>query len=272
MNKVPQESYGSFTSKNANKVLSDSAKQVMHSGYTILDSEISKKDINLISDSLRELQEEYTKKYGKETLISAEENNILRMPMAFNKIFLDLAFNKQLINIISELIEGQFLLNQQNALFNVPHEKYSQARWHRDLPYQHFTTSKPIAISGLFCVDDFTTQNGATYILPQSHKEEWIPGDDLIKQSAVQIEASSGQFIVMDSMAFHSGGINHSSIERRAINHVFTIPFFKHQIDLHSELKKYDLSCFQKQVLGFKHLTPSSLNEFFQSKIKKNKI
>lgn len=76
----------------------------------------------------------------------------------------------------------------------------------------------------------------------------------------------------MDSMAFHSGGINHSSIERRAINHVFTIPFFKHQINLHSELKKYDLSFFQKQVLGFKHLTPSSLHEFFQSKIKKNKI
>ena len=78
MKKVPQESYGSLTSKNANKVLSDSAKQVIHSGYTILDSEISKKDITLISDSLRALQEEYTKKYGKEILFSAEENNILR--------------------------------------------------------------------------------------------------------------------------------------------------------------------------------------------------
>lgn len=272
MKKVPRESYGSLTSNNQNKVLSDSAKQVMHSGYTILDSEISKKDITLISDSLRALKEEYTKKYGKEMLSTAEENNIIRMPMTFNKIFLDLAFNKQLVNLISELIEGQFLLNQQNALFNLPDEKYSQARWHRDLPYQHFITSKPIAISGLFCVDDFTTQNGATYILPQSHKEEWMPSDNLIKKSSVQIEASSGQFIVMDSMAFHAGGINHSSIERRAINHVFTIPFFKHQVNLHSELKKYALSSFQKQVLGFKNLTPSSLNEFFKSKIKKNKI
>ena len=266
MKRIPQESYGALTSSKNNS-LSKAAKQVIKSGYTILDSKISKKDILLISNSLSALREEYTKKYGREVLSSAGENNIIRMPFTINKIFLDLAFNKQLINLVSELIEGEFILNQQNALTNKPNEEYSQARWHRDLPYQHFTTSKPIAISGLFCIDNFTIQNGATYILPESHKEEWMPNEDLIKKSAFQIEATSGQFIVMDSMAFHAGGINYSLDERRAVNHVFTIPFFKHQINIHAELEEYALSSFQKQVLGFKNLVPSSLNEFFQSKL-----
>ena len=268
MNKIPHDSYGAYSKNREDKKLSDSAIQVRKFGFTILNSGFTNKEISILSSEFDDLKKDYSKKYSKDIIIRAREDNIIRMPLAFKKIFLDLAFNKPLINLIAELIEGEFLLNQQNGLTNMPNQNYSQAKWHRDLPYQHFTTSKPIAISGLFCIDDFTSHNGATFILPKSHQNEWIPKEYDIKRSATQIEASRGQFIVMDSMAFHSGGINYSSEKRRAINHVFTIPFFKHQVNVHTALKKYNLSDFQKQVLGFKNLVPNSLEEFFLSKIK----
>ncbi len=36
----------------------------------------------------------------------------------------------------------------------------------------------------------------------------------------------------MDCMLFHCGGHNKAARERRAINHAFTIPYFKQQIDI----------------------------------------
>ena len=39
---------------------------------------------------------------------------------------------------------------------------HHQSAFHRDLPYQHFTSSRPIAINALFCADEFTNENGAT--------------------------------------------------------------------------------------------------------------
>ncbi|MDC0922913.1 phytanoyl-CoA dioxygenase family protein [Gammaproteobacteria bacterium] len=269
MSSIPKDSYGAYSSPKKHKKISDSAKHVKEFGYAVVDSGLSNSEVSLIADAFDELQALYIEKFNKEELEAIEEKNIFRMPLAFDEIFLKLPFNQKLVNLIEELIEGEFILNQQNALINPPQANYSQAKWHRDLPYQHFVTSKPIAISALFCIDDFTHLNGATHVLPGSHKEEWLPSENQIHDSSKQLEASSGQFIIIDSMAFHSGGINNSDNNRRGINHVFTIPYFKQQINFHDQLQHYHLSDFQQKVLGFRSLSPSSLQDFFKIKMEK---
>ncbi len=59
-----------------------------------------------------------------------------------------------------------------------------------------------------------------------------FPSQQYIDSNAVQVEAKAGQFIIMDCMLFHCGGHNKAARERRAINHAFTIPYFKQQIDI----------------------------------------
>jgi ectoine hydroxylase-related dioxygenase (phytanoyl-CoA dioxygenase family) len=46
-----------------------------------------------------------------------------------------------------------------------------------------------------------------------------------------KITAKAGSYIVLDCMIFHSGGTNKSLNNRRAVNHVFTMPHIKKQID-----------------------------------------
>ncbi len=267
MSKIPNSSYGAFNAPSSKMTgKSKHAISIYKSGYSVIDSGISDADLLDLEKSLEEVHQAYLQKYGIKNLETRGEKDIVRMPFAHSKSLLELVFNKNLITLVDDLIEGTFILNQQNAVFNPANaSSYTQASWHRDLPYQHFVTSKPIAISCLFCIDNFTLDNGATYVLPGSHKEEWLPSKSEIRKRSLQLEAQRGQFIVFDSMCFHAGGINLSNSIRRGINHVFTIPYIKQQISFPKEIEK-KLSDFEKQVLGYKNLVPDSIDAFLNSK------
>jgi ectoine hydroxylase-related dioxygenase (phytanoyl-CoA dioxygenase family) len=172
------------------------------------------------------------------------------------------------IALLKELIVGKFILNQQNGIINPPGRKYNQGAWHRDLPYQHFLTSTPLAIGALFCVDDFYPDNGATYVLPASHKHEAFPSSTYILKNGVQLSAPAGSFIIVDSMVFHRGGNNLTTQNRRAVNHVYTIPLIKQQIDILAVFDKLDLDDNLKELLGYKYKLPQSIESFLDSRKK----
>jgi len=46
------------------------------------------------------------------------------------------------------------------------------------------------------------------------------------------IEAPAGSFLVFDSMLFHRAGHNSSTTMRRAVNHVYALPFIGQQISM----------------------------------------
>ena len=160
------------------------------------------------------------------------------------------------------LIHGKFILNQQNGIINPPRADYNQGAWHRDFPYQHFVSSRPLAINALFCVDDFTIENGATYVLPASHKSGPFASKTFVERHAVQVVAKAGSFILLDCMLFHAGGFNQSSRPRRAVNHVYNIPYFKQQINIPLNLGAAGLSSQAKEVFGFTFQEPGSVADY----------
>lgn len=166
------------------------------------------------------------------------------------------------MNVLGKLIIGRFILNHQNAIINPPGEPYNQGAWHRDLPYQHYVSSSPLAINALFCVDDFTTENGSTFVLPASHRAAKYPSASYIQKNALQIEARAGQYILLDCMLFHSGGFNRTNAERRAVNHVYTIPYFKQQINLSKLLTNVYINSDYIELFGIGLEEPGSIEEY----------
>jgi ectoine hydroxylase-related dioxygenase (phytanoyl-CoA dioxygenase family) len=125
---------------------------------------------------------------------------------------------------------------------------------------------KPIAINALFCVDDFTFENGATFVLPASHKCEAFPSENYVKKNALQIEAKAGSFIVLDCMVFHTGGFNKTNLERRAVNHLYNIPYFKQQINIPMNMTSTKLSAEAIDILGFNYVEPSSISDYLSKR------
>lgn len=267
MNNVPEASYGILQQNLTNSALDEEAEQVRNLGYAILDSGYSTSELQSISEEFNRTREQYIETYGESKLRSVNEFHAIRSPLTHGgKAFIRLAFNENLLSILNKLISGKFILNQQNGVINPPQENYNQGAWHRDLPYQHFVSTKPLAINALFCVDDFTYENGATFVLPASHLSEAFPSSNYIKKNAIQVEAKAGSFILLDCMIFHSGGFNKTNSARRAVNHVYNIPYFKQQINIPMNMKCVDLTAEEKNILGFDYMEPSSIEDYLSTR------
>ena len=257
---IPNRHYGVLERTKSASVLDVVVEQVVSLGYAVLDSEYSPDNIAQISQAFDVAHARYVKVHGEAELKSIDELNTLRALLTWgDPVFARLALNPLLMSALEMLIHGKFMLNQQNGIINPPGAAYNQGAWHRDFPYQHFVSSRPLAINALFCVDDFTLENGATYVLPASHKSGPFASEAFVERNAVQVAAKAGSFILLDCMLFHTGGFNRTNRPRRAVNHVYSIPYFKQQINIPMNLGTADLPNQAKDVFGFSFQEPGSV-------------
>jgi ectoine hydroxylase-related dioxygenase (phytanoyl-CoA dioxygenase family) len=208
---------------------------------------------------------------GREALAKINEHNTIRVPLASDRLFLDLALNVNVLAVCRRLMGDYVILNQQNGIINPPNaQHYNQAAFHRDLPYQHFVSSRPLAVNALFCLDQFTMDNGATRVVPASHKDEAFPSDLAVKALQVPVTADAGSFIILDGMLFHTGGVNRTSSPRRAVNHLYSVPIIRQQIDLPAFLgADYVSDPGIRQFLGYDVQTPRDVSAFYDARLAK---
>jgi hypothetical protein len=262
-------SYGVRTQVRADTCTERVAEDVRTLGYGLLDSGLSTQALADLREQFDLAHQRYVARHTAPYLRSIDELNTIRQPMMESRAFVDLAFQPVLHALLAQLIEGSYVLNQQNAIINPAGQEYNQGAWHRDLPYQHFVSTTPLAINALFCVDDFTLENGATHVLPATHKQSAFPSQHFIERHALQVTAPAGSFIVLDCMTFHRGGWNGSAANRRAVNHVFTIPFFRPQIEMPDDLNGTAWTEEQMKILGLHYRSPASVEHYLASRAKK---
>lgn len=250
-------------------VVLQAAEEISNLGYSVIDSGYPINQVEEIARIFDIVHSRYVDKYGRCFLKKIDEFNGVRLPLAFDPVFLDMALNPIITSLVKLLVRSEFYLNQQNAIINPPRKPYNQDAFHRDLPYQHFVSSRPLAINALFCVDNFTKLNGATTVIPCSHKSEKFPSNTFIENHALSIEAPAGSFIVLDCMVFHKGGFNNTERPRRAVNHVYTIPHLKQQINIANVLDfSSDLSDYEREILGCKYQASTSIDDYLKSRDK----
>lgn len=268
---IPDSTYGVVQRDQFDSKLEEVAEQVRRLGYAVLNSDYTPAQMREVSREFDRVRLAYINQWGEDRLRRLNEFHTMRALLTYGgPIFLRIATHPKLLALLEHLIAGKFVLNQQNGVINPAGEAYNQGAWHRDLPYQHFLSNTPLAINALFCIDDFTLENGSTFVLPASHKAAAFPSRTYVERHALQLEAKAGQFIVMDCMLFHSGGQNRGASDRRAINHAYMIPYFKQQIDIPPNVSTEGLSPKELEMLGFNYQPPKSVRDYLASREKKN--
>lgn len=175
---------------------------------------------------------------GAEALASMNDADIVRCLLAYSHDYMALATHPTLIGVARAMLGENIVLLMQNGVINRPGELQAQAKWHRDLNYQHWTCSREIAISALFCLEDFTPETGGTAFLPASHLEETFPAKDVVERRAMTPTAPRGSVILFNSMVFHRAGVNSSGRIRRGVNHVIGAPILAQQADIPAMLDR----------------------------------
>ena len=187
--------------------------------------------------------------------------------------FFEIAFHPKLQELVARLITGKFFLNQQNLVINPPMSKnYTQLKFHRDLPYQHYVSSRPLAINALYAVDDFTIENGATFVIPASHKAEKFPTQKYLESTQLQVTVKAGTFLVLDCMLYHAAAPNLSKHARVGLNHVFTSVMFAPQINWKTSLEEMNIPITEyiTNLLGLDFASPQNVDEYLKRRKTKN--
>jgi len=268
MNVDPVKSYGVKEQSIAADEIDAKLQELDLRGYTMIDGGFSVHKLRAFSDKLDHLLSEQAARLGDDTLRSINETNTLRAPLIWDEVFLEVATQPQVIEICRRALGDYFILNQQNGVRNPPERSaHHQASFHRDLPYQHFVSTRPLALNALLCLDPFTSENGGTRLLPGSHKVEYFPDDRVVRTLEQVANVPAGTYLILNSMVFHCAGINGTAAPRRAINNVFTVPIIKQQIALPPILpRKFLEDPWLRRFLGFEVDPPRSIAEWYESR------
>ena len=239
-------------------------------GYSIIEDVLTDDELKTARIKLDEVYAMQVKEFSEEELGSINELYMARMPFVYDDYFLSFITNEKLINVVKAVLGNYFVLHLQNGIINMPDRPHHQNSWHRDLPYQDFTSSAPLAISALYCIDNFDESTGGTIVIPHTHKLDHMPSEQYIQKHSAQVTAKAGALVLFDSMVFHRAGYNASHHIRRGLNHMFTTAILKQQINIPSMLNgKYSDEPFLRMLMGYDACPPGSVAEWRRSRINK---
>lgn len=106
----------------------------------------------------------------------------------------------------------------------------------------------------IWALTDFTAENGATRIVPASHRDPGQPDPD-DESIAIPAEMPAGSVMIMDSQLWHCGGPNSTADDwRLGLNVQYVRGFFRTQQNQylsipHDQLAGYDQRL--RELLGF---------------------
>ena len=239
-------------SEKGSSELSTHLEELRERGYTIIPGLLDEARVASYRGKLEAVYARQEAEFGREALQSIAELDMCRLPCAYDRDFLSLASHPTILAVMSEILGSFFILHLQNGIINRPDRPHHQHSWHRDLPYQDFAITRPLAISALVALDAFSPETGGTYLLPFSHRMPAAPTDAYIANNRVVAEAPAGSVILFDSMLIHRAGSNSSQNVRCAVNHVYTAPILKQQYDLPRALgPATDFDDAMQRLLGY---------------------
>lgn len=227
-------------------------------------------DDNLIED----LRNAVSISFAKHRDIQLALNNeISSEGVALNVLSDDVAYVRLLeklfeLGIIKDLelnfFKSKFILNSISALDNKPSNPNFSAMVHRDIKF--FSKDLPIMLNGLILLDDFTIENGATMLLPNSHKVENKPTEFAFITECIRAVGKKGDILLFNSNIWHCSAPNNTNGSRRAIPMTFSKSCMKQMFDYTRSIESdcaYNFSDEMKQLLGFDSRVPSTLYEWY---------
>lgn len=118
-----------------------------------------------------------------------------------------------LLQAVGALIGGRFFIAQAEGREPLPGGGYQGL--HRDLSEQRPGDT----VSALAFFDDFSADNGATRLIPATHRpmsnRDPIEADE--EHRAQHVQGQAGDILVFDADLLHAGSQNHSGARRRSI-------------------------------------------------------
>ena len=216
-----------LSTKNQSTV-EKAVEEIKESGYAIVPSFLSPEKVDELRVSLepifaltgnRDVKDGKRGWPGKQTV---HIPNLYAKTRAIDNLSID----PVLISIMEGVLGRAFQMSVAVAMCPGPgadKQGLHQDDGHYPVPRPHL----PLVANTLIALDDFTEQNGATMLVPESHKwdKELDPEAEVFRA-----EMEAGDLLVWDGAVWHGGGENKTKDQiRRSINLNFNVSWLRQQ-------------------------------------------
>lgn len=197
-------------------------------GFTVLPSVLTLAEATRFAELLDAADEEVGSEYVHDGAFS---RHIANMPARADE-FLALVDNPIVLEVVESVLGSDIVLGSMNARIVRPGDP--QQGFHSDIPKVHRRlVGPPIMLQAVWMIDGFTADNGATRVVPGSHRaaSSSPPPSRSIPHVAVPT-GPPGSVLVFDGQCWHGGGSNRSPHRRRAVfAHYRVAPWMRFQTD-----------------------------------------
>jgi ectoine hydroxylase-related dioxygenase (phytanoyl-CoA dioxygenase family) len=195
-------------------------QQLDAAGYVVLAGFASPELVDALRRRVDELLAEDGDGAGREF---RQEPQTARLANLVNRghVFAELISEPRILQYVAHVLGPDFKLSSLNYRSANPQSDWVQ-------PLHCDTGALPDARGNTVCnviwlLDDFTPENGATRVVPGSHRFGRLPEDALADPSAphpdeVLVTAKAGSVVVMNTHAWHGATANRTDRPRRALH------------------------------------------------------
>jgi ectoine hydroxylase-related dioxygenase (phytanoyl-CoA dioxygenase family) len=205
--------------------MTDPSELLQRDGYVILERAIDRVAIEALIAALAPF--EANRPMGRNDFEGQRSQRVYSLA-GKGAPFLGLIEHPDVLALLDRALLPNYLLSTAQSIRLHPGET-AQA-WHTDdgfylSPRPH---ARPLGVSVIWAIEDFTADNGATEVIPGSHR--WgAEFPDAHASGAVPAVMPAGSALVFDAALFHRGGENRASGTRLAISPQYCQPFLRPQ-------------------------------------------
>lgn len=205
----------------ATKISDEQRRQLKHKGFVLFKSILSTSEVTELLEKLEALWQKEGKEAGVENYIEAGIRRLANLA-GKGEIFRPI-FGHPLVLECAELVMGpDFHLSMLNAR-DVPPGAGANMPFHADTDKQRRPDQDGYnAFTAIWMLDEFSRQNGATRLVPGSHRSKLLPKESVHDVYAphpeeIIVEGEAGDLLVFNGHCWHTGGANVTDRHRRAI-------------------------------------------------------
>lgn len=222
-------------------------------GFTVLPSVLSLAEAARLRDLLDEADAAIGVEYGYD---EAYARLVPNLPAVADE-FLALIDHPAVLPVLESLLGEDIVLGSMNARIVRPGDPLQGL--HSDIPHVHRRLiGPPVMIQATWMLDAFTEDNGATRLVPGSHRAEAsYPPKERAVPHVMAPTGPAGSVLLFNGQSWHGGGANRSQGRRRAaFGHYRIGPWMRFQTDptLNFPIERWErMTRRQRELLRMVH-------------------
>ena len=206
------------------------AATVEESGYAVVTGVLSPERCAELAGEVDRVETEHRIGVGKSDFEGFHTKRIFNL-IARGPRFRDLVIHQKVLPVIGAILGDGFLLSGTTSMHISPGE--TSQLLHADdgmisLPRPHVATM----VTSMWALTDFSAENGATRIVPGSHRNEAMPRPGE-KHEAVDAEMPAASALILHGSVWHGGGSNTTAdVERYGLSIQYVAGWCRQQQNL----------------------------------------